>query len=347
MTVPNSPPSSRRRSWSGPFDLGRERPFADAGDVGLGDAEHAVDPGRPDADAGGGAGGDRVRGGDERIGAVVEVEQGRLGALEEDVLAVVEGLVDEQRGVADDRPQPLRVALVAGCDLVEVEPVDLVHALEPDVLLGERDLDLLAEDLRVEDVLDADADPRGLVGVAGADAAPRGADLELAEPSLRGLVDRDVPRHDQVRVAGEHHDRRVDPAGLELVELADQDLGVDDAAAADDRDLAGDDPARRGADLERLVADDDRVPGVRPALVTADHISTLRKQVDDLALAFVSPLCADDNGRWHAPSLPERAPVATGTPSRPRTPRRRLSGRTSPRRSRRGRASRRRRSLRG
>ena len=158
-------------------------------------------PGRADADAGRGARGDRVRGGDERIGAVVEVEQRRLRALEEHVLAGGERLVDEQRGVADDRAQPLGVALVARRDLVEVEAVDLVDALEPDVLLGERDLDLLAQDLRVEDVLDADADPRGLVGVAGADAAAGRADLELAEPPLGGLVDRDVPRHDQVRVA--------------------------------------------------------------------------------------------------------------------------------------------------
>ena len=60
-------------------------------------------------------------------------------------------------------------------------------------------------------------------------------------------------------------------------------------------------PLGVGADLERLVADDDCVPGVGPALVTADHIRMLRKQVDDLALALVAPLCADDNGRWHVP----------------------------------------------
>ena len=102
-----------------------------------------------------------------------------------------------------------------------------------------------------------------------------------------------------MRVAREHHDRGVDAARFEVVELGDQHLGVDDAAATDDGDLAGDDPARRGADLERLVADDDCVPGVRPALVTADHIKPLRKQVDDLALALVTPLCADDNGRRH------------------------------------------------
>ena len=39
-------------------------------------------------------------------------------------------------------------------------------------------------------------------------------------------------------------DGGVDAARLELVELGDQHLGVDDAAGADHRDLAGDDAAR-------------------------------------------------------------------------------------------------------
>ena len=45
---------------------------------------------RADAGADAGRAGDRVGGGDERIGAVVDVEQRALGALEEDVAAGVE-----------------------------------------------------------------------------------------------------------------------------------------------------------------------------------------------------------------------------------------------------------------
>ena len=52
-------------------------------------------------------------------------------------------------------------------------------------------------------------------------------------------------------------------------------------------------------ELVRLAVGDDRVPGVRPALVAAHDIGVLRQQVDDLALALVSPLSADDYGRWH------------------------------------------------
>ncbi len=108
-----------------------------------------------------------------------------------------------------------------------------------------------------------------------------------------------MPRHDQVRVSRDDDDRRVDAPARELVELLEEHLRVDDAACADHRRLAGDHAARRLADLERLAFDDDRVPGVRAALVAADDVALLGQQVDDLALAFVAPLGPDDHGRGH------------------------------------------------
>ena len=90
--------------------LGRERAAADPGRVGLHDADDPLDAGRPDAGAGRGAAGDRVGRGDERIGAVVDVEQRALAALEQHVLARVERLVQQQAGVGDVRAEPLGVA---------------------------------------------------------------------------------------------------------------------------------------------------------------------------------------------------------------------------------------------
>src|SRR5690606_31745820 len=78
--------------------LGRERARAHAGRVRLADAPDLVDVGRPDARAHTGGAGDRVRRGDERIRAVVEVEQRRLRALEDHVLAGVERLPAKARG---------------------------------------------------------------------------------------------------------------------------------------------------------------------------------------------------------------------------------------------------------
>jgi hypothetical protein len=131
---------------------------------------------------------------------VVEVEQRRL-ALEEHGLAVLEGVLDQEGRVRDVRAQPLRVALDFLRDLLQVERRGAVHPLEPDVLFVERDLDLLAQDLRVEEILDADPEPRRLVRVGGPDPPAGRADLQLPQPPLARAVERDVPRHDQVRVA--------------------------------------------------------------------------------------------------------------------------------------------------
>src|SRR5262249_22812074 len=44
-----------------------------------------------------------------------------------------------------------------------------------------------------------------------------------------------------------------------------------------------------------LAADDERVPGVVPALEARDCSGALGEQIDDLALAFIAPLRADDD----------------------------------------------------
>src|ERR1700677_4200409 len=59
-------------------DLGRERAFADAGDIGLGDADNRADPGGADASSGDRAASCRGGAGDEGIRPVVDVEQRTL-----------------------------------------------------------------------------------------------------------------------------------------------------------------------------------------------------------------------------------------------------------------------------
>jgi hypothetical protein len=35
------------------------------------------------------------------------------------------------------------------------------------------------------------------------------------------------------------------------------------------------------------------------ALITSDYIRLMAEQIDDLTLAFITPLSTDDNCRWH------------------------------------------------
>jgi hypothetical protein len=54
-------------------------------------------------------------------------------------------------------------------------------------------------------------------------------------------------------------------------------------------------------ELELLAAGDDRVSRVGAALVAADEVGVLGKQIDDLALSLVPPLSTDDDGGGHEP----------------------------------------------
>ena len=91
-------------------------------------------------------------------------------------------------------------------------------------------------------------------------------------------------------------------AGLERVDLANSVGQVDHDAVADHRDdVVVEDAARHELQGVALAADDDRVAGVVAALVAHDVAVLLGQQVDDLGLALVAPLGADDDGDGHVP----------------------------------------------
>ena len=134
------------------------------------------------------------------IRAVVDVEQRRLGALEDDEPLVVERAVQQRRRVGDVLLEPVAVQQQLLGHRLQVECRITLERAQHELLGLERGHDLLLEDLLVEHVLDADAQARGLVGVAGADPALGRPDLELPELRLARVVEHQVVGHDQVRV---------------------------------------------------------------------------------------------------------------------------------------------------
>ena len=234
---------------------------------------------------------------------MVEVEQRPLRALEEHRLAVLERPIDEQRRVRDIWAQPLRIALVALCELLELERLDAVDALEPHVLLLERDLDLLAEDLRVEEILDADAKPVALSAYAG--PMPRRVVPIWSFPSRRSLAWSSATCHGMTMCAfrRQAHDVDGDAPAARSSSSSMKTAGSTTQPEPMHALLAPENPRGHVLELVRLAVGDDRVAGVGPALVAADDVRVAGEQVDDLALALVSPLRADDYRRGHAGSL--------------------------------------------
>src|SRR5699024_358516 len=103
-------------------------------------------------------------------------------------LALVQRIVQGQGGVGDHRPDPVRVGEQLVGDLVDVGGPPVVDLQQDLVLQVECAFDLVAQQVGVEQVGDADSHAAHLVGVSGSDTAAGGADLTLAQEPFGDLV---------------------------------------------------------------------------------------------------------------------------------------------------------------
>ena len=89
-------------------------------------------------------------------------------------------------------------------------------------------------------------------------------------------------------------------AGPQFGQFLQQRGGVNDRARAENvRYVRIEDPGRRQVQREGALVVDDGVPGVVAALEADHHLRMLGEAVDDLALAFVAPLGAEDGDGAH------------------------------------------------
>ena len=145
-------------------------------------------------------------------------------------------------------------------------------------------------------IADADRTAPGLVLIRRPDAAAGRADLAGAAGVLAQAIEVAVERQDQragigdpQRLGGRDDALRTQPRDFVL-----QRPRIEHHAVADEGRRPADDARRQQRQIVHVLADDQRVAGVMPALEPHDHVGTLGEPVDDLALAFVAPLRADD-----------------------------------------------------
>jgi hypothetical protein len=99
--------------------------------------------------------------------------------------------------------------------------------------------------------------------------------------------------------------------GLECLELLEEAGEVDDDAVAEEACAAGvDEPGGEEVEREGAAVGDDRVSGVVPARAARADVGVGGEDVDELALALVAPLRAEDDGDCQAP------PVSRGSRAR-------------------------------
>ena len=96
-------------------------------------------------------------------------------------------------------------------------------------------------------------------------------------------------------------DEAVVKAGIaEFLDFAEEGCGIKHDAVADDALAAGaENSAGDELEDEFFAVDDDRVSSVMAAGVAGDDVEFFAEDVDDLALAFIAPLGADDDHDRH------------------------------------------------
>ena len=109
---------------------------------------------------------------------MVYIEEGALGALEQDRLSRPPRVVEEPHGRARPRTEPVRQRLELGKHIVNPQR-DFAEKRQLAIVLVERRDDPRTDAVGVEKIGHAKAPPRDLVLVGRADFAPGGADLRL------------------------------------------------------------------------------------------------------------------------------------------------------------------------
>ena len=278
-------------------DFCREWAFADAGDVGFGDADDGADACRADAGSGdssacGGGGGCH-----ERVRPVVDVEHRSLCAFKHDAATFIDGFVQQVGRVGDERRDLFGGVRVLVVHLGRVERFGTEERISDGVLFVAGVFDVRLKQISVQQIDDAEAVAGHLVFIGGADAAAGGADLLAAGRAFGSELDHAVVFENDLRtVRDEELLIDVDAEVAQLPNFAQEGQRVEYNAVADDS-LAGWPQNAAGDELENelLAADDDGVSGVVSASVAGHDGKALGEHVDDLAFAFIAPLGAEND----------------------------------------------------
>ena len=180
--------------------------------------------------------------------------------------------------------------------------VRAVGALRQPVLLRDHVRGFLSKQLRLQQVAHAQPAPRHFVFVGRADSAGGGANLVRAARAFRGFVQLPVIRKNQVcAIADVQAPLYVYPGLGEGRHLRYQCCRIHDRAGSDHRLLLRPKYAARNQ-LQHVTVfpDDDRVPRVVAARNACNVVKRSRKIVHHLAFAFIAPLRAHHDDRFHA-----------------------------------------------
>src|SRR5712692_11225542 len=227
---------------------------------------------------------------------MIDIEQSRLCAFQQDRIAASRGLVEKMSRVAKEWRQAFHHRRGLVKDRIRVEWLSTI-CNDDSISVFQVAFDARTKYFRNQSVRDANPSAARLIFVSRANAAQRSSHALVTETFFAGVIQRAVIRQYQVRSRADLNaiGRDADALRDEPIRLFEESFRIDHHAVAQHAGLAlVNDSGRQQMQHERSVADLDRMPGVVAALVADYDVEALGEQIDNLALAFIAPLGADD-----------------------------------------------------
>ena len=204
---------------------------------------------------------------------MIRILQGTQLTLQQDGLALLQGLLKELAGVAEVRTDQVPVLMHGGQQLIVLQLRLVIEVPQLNVLDLDDPLQMLLQGLLVKELVDLKANLCKFIGEEGSDAGLGGSEGSLSEALLLILIKEDMVGHDDLHPVG-HQDLRLGNASLlHCLQLLDKGRDGQSHTVSDHtggvliENAAGQQVKRKSA-----VIIDDGVTGIGTALIADDDV---------------------------------------------------------------------------
>src|SRR6266849_1693786 len=227
---------------------------------------------------------------------MIDIEQSRLCAFQQDRIAASRSLVEKMTRVAKEWRQAFHHRRGLVKDRIRVEWLSTIRN-DDSISVFQVAFDARTKYFGNQSVRDANPSAARFIFISRANAAQRSSHALVTETFFAGVIQRAVIRQYQVRSRADLNaiGRDADALRDEPIGFFKKGLRIDHHAVAQHAGLAHvNDAGRQQMQHEGLIADLDRMSGIVAALIADHDVETLGEQIDNLALAFIAPLGPDN-----------------------------------------------------
>ena len=245
-----------------------------------------------------GIAGSRVRAGNIRIGAVVDIEEGSLRAFKQHVFTLAENFVQHHAGIGDVRAQFFGIRQKFFQHRIIIKRLAAINFSDDSIFRFQIDLQFFGKSVRLHQITDTDAGTGNLIHITGTDTALGRTDLIAAQSRFLQLIQAGMIRQHHMGTVRNDQIVAADAFSLHISNFVQNYTGVDnDAVTQHIRLVAVQNTGGKQTQFIGNVIDDYRMTCVRTAGITYDGIGFLCQIINDLTFTFIAPLGTNNYNR--------------------------------------------------